>query len=88
MELRMIAEGLTKAQHTALWNLGCDSREAFNITPGWKEAPHDGYRRAGRACMSLCEKGLAEWQFNRRISPPVKEFRLNKLGREVRNYLG
>jgi hypothetical protein len=67
-----IARGLTKAQRTALWNLGLER--------GWQLPPHDGWRRAGLACCGLFDKGLA----NRTVEKRVSLYRLTPLGLEVR----
>jgi len=75
-----IAESLTKARRTALWNLGCRGNE-------WQLAPHDGWRRAGNACAGLVKIGLAE------KAPPGTRFsdapayRLNERGLAVRAHL-
>ncbi len=74
-DIAAIAKGLTKAQYTACWNL---------LNGEWKLAPHDGWRRAGQACSSLCDKCLAE---KRAGHASQSVYRLTPLGIAVRQHL-
>ena len=71
-----ITAGLTKAQRTALWNLGCGVPDFGN----WRYAPFDGWRRAGQACTNLVRKGLAE----KYVEDIGVFYRLTPLGLAVR----
>lgn len=78
-DVREIVAGLTKAQHTALWNMGI-SKPSEEFANGWRLAPHDGWRRAGQACSSLVTKGLAD----KLIGDQGIMYRLTPLGLRVR----
>ena len=79
-DVERIAEGLTEAQHTALWNLGCGEPD---FAHGWRRAPFDGWRRAGQACTNLSQKGLAE----KEVEDHAVMYRLTPLGLAVRSHL-
>jgi hypothetical protein len=82
LEVERIARELTKAQHTALWNLGTSPGH-----DGWQPAPHDGWRRSGQACSNLCRVGLSDRRMNGRTNPPEPQYRLTPFGIRVRQYL-
>lgn len=79
-DVAIVAAGLTKAQHTALWNLGCGEPE---FETGWRRAPHDGWRHAGQACTNLVGKGLAE----KDVEDFAILYRLTPLGLSVRDHI-
>lgn len=75
-----LADRLTPAQYTALWNM---QPRGTN----WQLAPHDGWRRAGQACSNLCKLGYAE-----RSSPGTRfadapAYRLTDNGAELASFI-
>ena len=79
-DLSQLAKSLTKAQYTALWNLGARGSD-------WQPAPHDGWRRAGHACASLVRLGLAEHAPIGTRYSDATAYRLNADGLALRAHL-